>query len=410
VADPQSRIVATMRILFIQNRILFPTNTGGRIRTLNILRHLAEWHEVTYLCNLESAEERHCDAMRAVGMELETVAWRGTTSEDWRFYRDLALNCFSRLPFSVAKDTNPALRKRAEQLIEKNDYDLVICDFIQMAPAVMGLACRARLLFQHNVEAQIFERHAKANQGWLRRRVMTSEWKKMRRFEKESGLDFDGVIAVSDQDREQFEHNYRWPRVHVIDTAVDTDFFQPQREPQPNRVAFVGSMDWLPNQEGVEYFVKEIWPRVRAEHPESQFRIVGRNPSRRVEDLKTCAGVEVLGTVPDVRPYLDEASIVVTPILVGGGTRIKIYEAMAMGKPVVSTSIGAEGLKVVDQEHILLADTAEEFAAAVNRLLASRETGQRIGRAARALVCEKFAAEPVARQFNAICEKVAGKG
>ena len=114
--------------------------------------------------------------------------------------------------------------------------------------------------------------------------------------------------------------------------------------------------------------------------------------------------------MPDVRPYLDEASIVVTPILVGGGTRIKIYEAMAMGKPVVSTSIGAEGLKVVDQEHILLADTAEEFAVAVNRLLASRETGQRIGRAARALVCEKFAAEPVARQFNAICEKVVGKG
>jgi len=398
-----------MKILFIQNRILFPTNTGGRIRTLNVLRYLAQWHQVTYLCNLEPGEQSHCEAMRAVGMQLETVPWQGTTSNDWKFYRDLAINCFSRMPFSVAKDTNPALRRRAEQLVEQNTYDLVVCDFVQMAPTAIGLACPASLLFQHNVEAQIFERHAKTDQGLLRRRVMASEWKKMRRFEKEAGRQFDGVIAVSEQDRDIFHRDYGWKYLHVIDTAVDVDFFQPQKGPQRDQVAFVGSMDWLPNQEGVEYFVKEIWPRVRHEHPGATFRIVGRNPSRRVESLANCEGVEVLGTVPDVRPYLDEAAIVVTPLLVGGGTRIKIYEAMAMGKPVVSTSIGAEGLKVVDQEHILLADTTDHFVAAVNRLLASNEDRERIGRAARALVCEKFAAKVVAHQFDAICQKVVNK-
>lgn len=230
----------------------------------------------------------------------------------------------------------------------------------------------------------------------------------MVRFEKNAGKYFNAVIAVSDQDREQFERDYGWTHVHVIDTAVNVDFFQPQEEELPNQIAFVGSMDWLPNQEGVEWFVQKVWPLVRQEHPDTVFKIVGRNPSRQVASLGDAPGVEVLGTVPDVRPYLDQAAVVVTPLLVGGGTRIKIFEAMAMGKSVVSTSIGAEGLKVEDQKHILLADSVADFAAAVNRLLASRETRKQIGQAARKLVCEQFAAEPVARQFDAVCRGAVG--
>jgi sugar transferase (PEP-CTERM/EpsH1 system associated) len=392
-----------MKILFIQNRILFPTNTGGRIRTLNILRHLAKWHDVTYLANLEPGEQQHCDPMRKLGLQLETVPWQGTSRDDWKFYRDLALNFFSSMPFSVAKDNNPALRARAEQLVARDNYDLVICDFVQMAPAAVGLSCRASLLFQHNVEAQIFERHARTDRGWLRRWVMSRQWRKMQRFENRAGKQFDAVIAVSDQDREIFTRQYGWKHVRVIDTAVDVDYFQPQGEGNQGDVAFVGSMDWMPNQEGVAYFVEEIWPQVRVQHPRARFRIVGRNPSPQVESLAGREGVEVLGTVPDVRPYLDEATVVVTPLLVGGGTRIKIFEAMAMEKPVVSTSLAAEGLKVIDQQHILLADTADRFATAVGRLLENSDERQRIGRAARELVCEKFAAEPVARQFDAIC-------
>ena len=206
----------------------------------------------------------------------------------------------------------------------------------------------------------------------------------MVRFEKNAGKYFNAVIAVSDQDREQFERDYGWTHVHVIDTAVDVEFFQPREEEIPGQIAFVGSMDWLPNQEGVEWFVQKVWPLVRQQHPDTVFKIVGRNPSRQVESLGDAPGVEVLGTVPDVRPYLDQAAAVVTPLLVGGGTRIKIFEAMAMEKAVVSTLIGAEGLKVEDQKHILLADSVADFAAAVNRLLASRETRKEIGQAATA--------------------------
>ena len=394
-----------MKILFIQNRILFPTNTGGRIRTLNVLRYLAQWHDVTYLCNLEEGEEAHCDAMRKVGMRLETKPWRSPALGEWKFYFGLALNMFSKLPFNVAKDNNPALRARAEELVSQENYDLIICDFCQMVPIARGLPCRGSLLFQHNVEAQIFKRYIAAASHWVRRQVMSSQWKKMFQFEKDAGQYFDAVIAVSDQDREQFEKDYDWRHVHVIDTAVDIEFFQPQEKEVPHQIAFVGSMDWLPNQEGIEWFVQNVWPLVQKEHPETVFQIVGRNPSRQIEALGELPGIEVLGTVPDVRPYLSQAALIVTPLLVGGGTRIKIFEAMAMEKPVVSTSIGAEGLKVEDQKHILLADSVAEFAAAVNRLLTSREDRAQIGQAARALVCEQFAAEPVARQFDAVCRK-----
>ena len=395
----------SMKILFIQNRILFPTNTGGRIRTLNVLRYLAKWHDVTYLCNLESGEEQHCDAMRELGLRLETIPWKSPSIGEFKFYFALAMNFLSPEPFNVAKDNNPALRARAEQLVAQENYDLVICDFIFMVPIAKELACRGRLLFQHNVEAQIFERYVETASNWLRRIVMSTQWKKMVRFEKNAGKYFDAVIAVSDQDREQFERDYGWTHVHVIDTAVDVDFFQPREEEIHDQIAFVGSMDWLPNQEGVEWFVQKVWPIVMQEYPDTVFKIVGRNPSRQIQALADEAGVEVLGTVPDVRPYLDQAAVVVTPLLVGGGTRIKIFEAMAMEKPVVSTSIGAEGLKVEDQNHILLADSVADFAEAVKRLLKSQATRQQIGQAARALVCEKFSAEPVARQFDEICHE-----
>lgn len=395
-----------MKILFIQNRILFPTNTGGRIRTLNVLRHLSKWHDVTYLCSVEPKDEEHLDEMRAVGMQLEAVPFRGTSPDQWKFYWDLALNTFSKTPFSVSKDFNPALRARAKELLSGGDYDLVICDFVQMAPAAVDLPCRRSLLFQHNVEAQIFERHAKTDEGFLRRLLMTSQWKKMIAFEKAAGDKFDRVIAVSEQDRDIYERDYGWTHSDVIDTAVNTEYFTPIPDVEDtNRVAFVASMDWLPNQDGAAWFVGEIWPKLREKHPNIRFQLVGRNPSSLVQNLAQQEGVEVLGTVPDVRPYLAEAAVIVVPLLVGGGTRIKIFEAMAMGKPVVSTTIGAEGLKVTHDGHILLADTVDDFTAAVSRLLSSAEERIRLGEAARKLVDENFSAEPVARQFEAICQK-----
>ena len=393
-----------MRILFLQKRILFPNNTGGKIRTLNVVRHLAKWHDVTYLCNVQASDEQHLDAMCELGVRLELIPWKETPRGSLKFFFELAQNTLSPYPYNVSKDYDKSLRQRAIELLEEEPYDLVICDFVQMARNAIGLDAPAKVLFQHNVEAQIFERHSKTDSGWLRRRYMALQWRKMQRFEGYAGRQFDTVVAVSHGDREIYERDYGWDNVEVIDTAVNLDYFSPSTDAeQPDRVLFLGSMDWLPNQDGVDHFVSTTWPLIRSARPGAVFQIVGRNPSEAIRQLARTEGVEVLGTVPDVRPFLAEAAVVVVPLRIGGGTRLKIFEAMAMEKAVVSTELGAEGLPVESDNHLILADEPAQFADAVVDLLADSERRSQLASNARRLVVENFSAETVARQFESIC-------
>lgn len=399
-----------MKILFANKRILFPTDSGGLVRTLNIVRSLARWHELTYLCNLQPGQEAGADQMRALGLHLETVPWIEVPREDWRFYRDLARNLLSRDPFNAAKDFDPALRRRAAELLAAENFDLIVCDFVQMARNVVGLPGPPAVLFQHNVEAEIFERHARTDSGWVRRRFMAYQAAKMRVFEAWAGGQFARVVAVSDRDRDQFRSRYGWQHVDTIDTAVDIDYYRPQTgEESPHTMVFVGSLDWLPNQDGLSWFVSEVWPLIRSQVPDAVFRIVGRNPSRSMLELGAVPGIELVGGVPDTRPWLARSSLVVVPLRIGGGTRLKVFEAMAMGKPVVSTTLGAEGLAVESGNNIALADGPAALAEAVTQLLQNPPARHQMGLAARRLVEEKFSAESVARQFEQICLRAAGQ-
>lgn len=395
-----------MKILFVQKQILYPHDTGAKIRVLNVLRHLAPRHEITFLCNLRAGEEIHIEKMRALGLRLETVPARGSQRGSPRFYLDLAQNLFSRYPFPISRNYDPALRARARALAAREPYDLLICDTIFMARHVMDLDVPARILFQHNVESLILQRHAQVGAGRLRSRYMALQWRRMRRFEGDCGRHFKTIIAVSEPDRQTFAREYGWHHVQTIDTAVNVDYFRPNGTPEhADRVVFVGSLDWLPNQDGVAFFVERVWPLVRRARPQAVFQIVGRNPPRNVRRLQNVDGVEVVGSVPDVRPYLAEAAVIVVPLLVGGGTRIKIFEAMAMGKALVSTTIGAEGLPVTSGDHLLLADSPSDFAGAVLDLLGDPNRRARLGQTARRLVATHYSTEIVARQFEQICQQ-----
>lgn len=394
-----------MNILFLQKRILFPTDNGGKVRTLNVVRHLSRWHRVTYLANLQPGEEAYVPAMRELGVELELLPWREVPRGGFRFYRDLVRNFVSPYPFNVDKDYDPALRRRAEELAGSGRYDLVICDFVQMARNAIGLPGPARVLFEHNVEAEIFDRTAGAAgpaTAWFFR----YQRDKMARFEAQAGRDFDGVIAVSERDAEVFRRRYGWNHVEAIDTAVDLEAYYPGLgAEEPEQVVFCGSMDWPPNEEGMLWFLAEVWPRVRQARPGARLHIVGRNPGAAITRWHGREGVEVSGTVPDVRPLVARAAVVVVPLNVGGGTRIKIFEAMALAKPVVGTSLGAEGLPVTSGENCLIADDAAAFAEATLDLLGNPARRGELASRARRLVEERFSAETVARQFEAICAR-----
>ena len=317
-------------------------------------------------------------------------------------------NLASPYPLNVNKDYDPRLRRRAKQLLKSEPYDLLICDFVQMARNAIGLNV-PKLLFQHNVEADVFDTQAHRRRG-LMAKYLRRQAARMRRFEGEAGRQFDQVVAVSDHDRQRFERLYDWDHVSVIDTAVDTGYFQPEtgKERSDRQVVFLGSMDWPPNIDGVQHFVRRIWHTVIQAVPDAKFLIVGRNPGAGVKALANEPGVEVTGTVPDTRPFLQRSAVGVVPIYAGGGTRLKIFEMMASGCPVISTTLGAEGLPVKHGEHLLIADDDREFADRLIGLLTHEDQRHEMASRAAEYVRQRFNSETVARQFETACRLACG--
>jgi sugar transferase (PEP-CTERM/EpsH1 system associated) len=388
-----------MRILWLKSDLLLPLDKGGRLRTWHLMRHLARRHEITYL----SFAEGVADGMDQVARRLETVPRTDPPKGTLRFYADAALHLLDPLPYAVAKYRSRRFARRLRQLLEQDAYDLVVCDFL--FPAVnlpAALPCPA-VIFTHNVEAEIWRRHAETRRG-LARLPYRVQHRRMLRYERRALARFDGVLAVSDADRATFARLYPGAvrqEMHVVSTGVDTGFFSPAQTPSGGRgLVFTGSMDWLPNEDAVTYFCREILPRIRTDEPDATFTVVGRAPTPAVRRLAAEHGITVTGRVDDVRPYVRDAAVYVVPLRIGGGTRLKIFEAMALGKAVVSTTVGAEGLPVENGEHLLLADEPHLFARAVVRLIRDADRRRALEAAARTLVVDRYDWSAVAGELE----------
>jgi glycosyltransferase involved in cell wall biosynthesis len=269
------------------------------------------------------------------------------------------------------------------------------------------------VLFQHNVESEIWRRHAETETNPVKRLVYGVEFKRILAYEKRAVQRFHHVIAVSEHDRELMTAWVDPARVTVVPTGVDLQQFAPSGPGVSSRdgaplVMFVGAMDWEPNIDAVGYFCKQVWPSVLAQIPAARFRIVGRNPDRRVQCFAS-RSVEVTGRVSSVIDHLREAAVVVVPLRIGGGTRLKIYEAMAAGKAIVSTSVGAEGLDVRHGQDIILADYPKVFAEAVLMFLQDIDARRRYESAAAELAA-RYDWTAVGARFEEVLEKVAGHG
>jgi sugar transferase (PEP-CTERM/EpsH1 system associated) len=355
--------------------------------------------------------------MRAVASEVITVPRRDPAKGTLAFYLDAARHLVDARPYAVAKYESREYRRALLDVMGRTAFDLIVCDFLPPAVNMPAHVPCPVVLFTHNVEAEIWRRHAETTNSWIARVLYGIQHRRMLRFEGQTLRRFDGVLAVSDADRETFARLYpgaaRQP-VHVVPTGVDTTFFAPgETPPESERNAgrsliFTGSMDWLPNEDAMLFFCREILPLIRAEEPDVTLSIVGRAPTPAVRRLASEQGVQVSGRVDDVRPYMREAAVYVVPLRIGGGTRLKIFEAMAMGKAVVSTTVGAEGLPVVGGEHLLLADEPRGFARAVVRLLRDVERRRGVEQAARKLVVEQFDWSVVAGDLEEALTRFAG--
>jgi polysaccharide biosynthesis protein PslH len=394
-----------MPLLWLNAGLLLPLDKGGKLRTWHVMRHLAARHDITYL-SFEDATQTDADrrGMREVCSRLETVPRSDAPKGTWRFYAGAAGYIVDQSPYAVAKYRSAAYRVRIEQLLATERYDLVVCDFL---PPVVNLPARLAcpsIVFTHNVEAEIWRRHAEQAANPVTKYLMTQQWQRMLRFEADALARFDLVLAVSEADSETFARLYprslRTP-VHAVQTGVETDYFTPPAAaPERAHMVFTGSMDWLPNEDGMTYFCREILPKIRQAEPGATLSIIGRAPTPAVRKLAEIPGVEVTGRVDDVRPHIARGSVYIVPLRIGGGTRLKIFEAMSMAKAVVSTTTGAEGLPVTNGRDIEIADDPSGFAQAVIRLIRDTDARRSIETAARQLVVEKYDWSAVAEDFE----------
>jgi glycosyltransferase involved in cell wall biosynthesis len=358
-----------VKILWVKPGKLLPLDSGGKLRTYNILRHLSVNHNVTYLSYYGGARDQ--DYEQEIQRHLPgTVSVHTPLPQGRGRYLDYVRHLTHPVPYSVTKFTSPHVQQLIEEWISPRLFDVAVCDFLASALNFPRNLAIPIVLFQHNVESLLWKRRARYEMNWLDRLISRLEYAKMARFEPAQVRRFHRVLAVSDQDRILLSRMVDPTLVSVIPTGVDLERYHYDRKARPAAplVVFTGSMDWPPNIDAVEYFSREIWPHVLKQVPDARFRIVGRDPHVRVRNLAR-ASVEVTGTVNSIVDHLRDAVVLVVPLRIGGGTRIKIYEGMAMGKATVSTSLGAEGLDVRHGHDILLADEPLQFAKYVATLL-----------------------------------------
>ncbi len=395
-----------MKILFLSQRFLLPMDTGGKIRTGKILEQLSKKHEITLISNVESPKDDcFLPEMDRFCSTFIPVFWKEIPKYSILFFVRLIFQMFSVYPVSVLNDTSRKLRKCLENEYYSNKYDLVICDFVQSALNFKQIVGTPSILFQHNVESQISKRHYDRDERMIGKCFWWLQWKKMFFFEQVSCKKFDTVIAVSEEDRDTFRSLYGLNNLVTIPTGVDIEHFYPQDIlTEPSSLVFVGSMDWLPNEDAVLYFASDILPIIKKEFSDFHLTVVGRNPSPRlIKQISSVPEIQLTGWVDDVRPYVAKAGVYVIPIRIGGGTRMKIYEAMAMGKAIISTSIGAEGLTVTDEENIVLEDDPYEFSKKIIMMRKDSEMRAKLSGNASAYVRKYCSWQQVGEIFNNIC-------
>lgn len=392
-----------LNLLVLSQLLPHPPDSGPKVRLYYVLRHLAEAHRITLLAFTRSDDRTESlEAMRAICEEVHTVAMTRTLARE---ARALAGGWAAGRPFIIERNRQPAMMEAVRRLARAQHFDCIYADQLWMADYARlagSLQPHASLVLDnHNAVFRVFQRLGRGESNLLRRAGMEIEWRLLRNYESRVCGKFDRVVMVTEEDRALLEPLVErsgrrragtGTRFHVIPICIDPEASPPVKAVDCGaNILHLGTMYWPPNIEGVLWFANTVWPKVRAQVPATRLTIVGKNPPQAVRELENRSpGVSVTGYVRDPAGYLEQASVFVVPLHSGGGMRVKILDGWRWGLPIVSTSIGAEGLEYVDGDNLLIADGEEAFASAVVRVLQEPGLAQRLRQGGRRWVEENY--------------------
>ncbi len=375
-----------LNVLVIAARLPFPPRWGFATRVYHLTRQIAARHNVTLLTYAGSADAENVERLRQeFAVEVVTRDHPSRRAKRAKQLRSLA----SRTPYDSLATYSGELQRLIDRVAAAQQVDVVQIESTLLS--IFRLPKDALVIVdEHNIDYEYYDRMRENERSPLRRAFYRLEQLRFRRFEQRCWREVDGCVMTSE--REAAEVRQVAPETPAIGVpnGVDVDYFHPSEEPvEPRTIVFNGTLDYRPNLDGAAFLVEQILPRLRERHPDVRVILVGRGSKADLENF-SAPGVEVTGEVPDVRPYLAGAAVVAVPIRTGSGTRLKVVEGLAMGKPMVSTTLGCEGVDVRHEEHLLIADTAEAFAESLARLLDDPDYGEALGRAGRRKMVDEY--------------------
>lgn len=416
--SPEGQIVAMtterLNILYVSQMPAGPPRCGAQARMNGLMSEMARRHDLTAVMLVD--DEFDIDECRRAMQAYcrEVVLIRNPWGRDDLAKRLLQLRSLaSTKSFERLRVVLPEIQQALDRILRARCFDIVNLEFtflghcdLRQAPS--GETAPCLVVDSHNIDYDLARQYASGGRSLLRRLYAATNWRKLRREELATYRDADGVYLCSFADQQRLLAEIPAPRTTVIPNAADVEFYKPSsRYPQPDgrTIVFFGLMSYMPNIDGATHFIQQIWPRIAEANPQARCKIIGGSPPA---SLTALAGprIEFTGFVADLRPHLAEAAAVVVPLRIGGGTRLKIFEAMAMGTAIVSTSLGAEGIEAVPGRDILIADEPAAFADAVGRLLADPALAMQIGGSARQLSQSRYSWSSAALDLESFFRQV----
>jgi len=380
-----------LRILLLSQVLPYPLDSGPKIRIYYVLKQLSQRHRVTLLSFVRSAEEvqllphllEFCEDVRTVLIKRSIV----------RDAFSLLLSFVYNRPFIILRDYVSDMQSAVETLVNAGSFDVVHADQLGMAQYAENLSGVKRILDEHNAVWTILERLYVQEGNRLKRALLRRECENLKRYEARVCHRFDQVLAVTEADRKALQSvSSHDCNIEVIPICGDPSAIPVvERLTGTKKILHVGTMFWPPNVDGVLWFSREVYPMIKREVPDAEFYIVGARPPREVKRLqRTTLDIIVAGYVEELLPYWKDSAVFVVPLRAGGGMRVKIIEALSRGVPIVTTSVGCEGIEAQDGEHLLIADEPREFAEAVVEVMQDDDLAAHLARSGRRLVEEKY--------------------